>query len=155
MDAPSRIARRPTWLLSRANARAHAVLTHALGAEGVRGYHVRVLAALDESGPLSQADVGRATGIDRSDIVGTLNDLVGWGFARRRPDPEDGRRNIVSLTAAGRRRLIQLDAVLARVQDDVLSPLTEHERSVLVDLLRKLAWAPGPEGASGPDADLP
>ena len=46
-----RVADRPTWLLSRANARAHRILRQAFEAEGVRGYHFRVLAALEEYGP--------------------------------------------------------------------------------------------------------
>ena len=77
MSALRRVAARPTWLLSRANARSQALLADAFGAEGVRGYHFRLLAALDQYGPASQADLGRRTGIDRSDVVATLNDLVG------------------------------------------------------------------------------
>ena len=134
----TRISQRPTWLLSRANARAQALLHEAFAAEGVRGYHVRLLAALDEHGPASQADLGRSTGIDRSDVVATLDDLVGWRLARRDPDPADRRRNIVTITAAGTRRLERLDRVLDGVQEAVLSPLTVTERRTLVRLLTKL-----------------
>lgn len=134
----TRISQRPTWLLSRANARAQALLHEAFAAEGVRGYHVRLLAALDEHGPASQADLGRSTGIDRSDVVATLDDLVGWRLARRDPDPADRRRNIVTITAAGTRRLERLDSVLDGVQEAVLSPLTVTERRTLVRLLTKL-----------------
>ncbi len=134
----TRISQRPTWLLSRANARAQALLHEAFAPEGVRGYHVRLLAALDEHGPASQADLGRSTGIDRSDVVATLDDLVGWRLARRDPDPADRRRNIVTITAAGTRRLERLDSVLDGVQEAVLSPLTVTERRTLVRLLTKL-----------------
>ena len=48
MPALERVAGRPTWLLSQANARAHSLLTEALASEGVRGYHYRLLAALDQ-----------------------------------------------------------------------------------------------------------
>src|SRR5437879_4645310 len=139
MPTLDRVAGRPTWLLSRANLRAQGLLAEAFAAEGVRGYHFRVLAALDQWGPSSQADVGRATGIDRSDIVATLSDLLADGFARRKPDDVDRRRNIVVVTAKGRRLLDRLDARLDEVQASLLAPLAEPERATLVRLLAKLS----------------
>ena len=66
---PERMRDRPTWLISRAYARANGLLQEgfAQGGGGLRGYHYRLLAALDEWGPASQAALGRGTGIDRSD----------------------------------------------------------------------------------------
>jgi DNA-binding MarR family transcriptional regulator len=139
MPALDRVAGRPMWLLSRANIRAQGLLAEAFAAEGVRGYHFRVLAALDQWGPSSQADVGRATGIDRSDIVATLHDLLADGFVRRKPDDVDRRRNIVVITAKGRRLLERLDARLDEVQAALLAPLDEQERVTLVRLLAKLS----------------
>lgn len=110
----------------------------ALAAQGVRGYHFRLLAALDQYGPTSQADLGRHTGIDRSDVVATLNDLVATGLALRRPDPADRRRNVITLTKRGADMLERLDSVLDDVQKAVLAPLTPSERKTLVRLLAKL-----------------
>ena len=139
MAALDRVAGRPTWLLSRANLRAQAILAAAFAEEGVRGLHFRLLAALDQYGPSSQADLGRHTGIDRSDVVATLNDLVAEGLAQRRPDPTDGRRNVITATRAGTRLLVRLDARLDSVQDAVLEPLDPGERATLVRLLARLA----------------
>jgi DNA-binding MarR family transcriptional regulator len=138
VTALRRVVGRPTWLLSRANARAQGLLADAFASEGVRGYHFRLLAALDQYGPASQADLGRHTGIDRSDVVGTLNDLVARGLARREPDPTDRRRNVVNITKRGATVLARLDAVLDDVQHAVLVPLTPNERKTLVRLLTKL-----------------
>jgi len=134
-----RVAGRPTWLLSRANARAQSILHEAFAAHGVRGYHFRLLAALDEHGPASQADLGRQAGIDRSDVVATLNKLVRDGFAVRAPDPSDGRRNVVTITTEGRALLERLELVVDAVQEALLEPLTARERTLFVRLLRKLA----------------
>lgn len=134
-----RVADQPTWLLSRANTRAQGVLADAFAKAGVRGYHFRVLAALEQHGPSSQADLGRVTGIDRSDVVATLDDLADWGLARRAPDDADRRRNVVSITEAGRARLVELDSMLSGVQETVLEPLTPRERATLLRLLRKLS----------------
>ncbi len=71
---PERMRDRPTWLISRAYARASGLLQEgfAQGGDGLRGYHYRLLAGLDEWGPASQAALGRGTGIDRSDITAAL-----------------------------------------------------------------------------------
>jgi DNA-binding MarR family transcriptional regulator len=138
MSALKRVAARPTWLLSRANARAQALLADGFATEGVRGYHFRLLAALDEFGPASQADLGRHAGIDRSDVVATLNDLVARRLAQREPDPVDGRRNVITLTKRGAAALERFDAVLDEVQDALLSPLRPSERAAFVRLLAKL-----------------
>ena len=143
MSPLKRVAGRPTWLLSRAQARAQALLAEAFAAEGVRGYHFRLLAALEQYGPTSQADLGRHTGIDRSDVVATLNDLVEARLAVREPDPVDRRRNVVTITARGARTLERLDAVLDGVQEALLEPLTSGERKTLVRLLGKLSEPPG------------
>lgn len=133
-----RVADRPTWLLSRANLRAQELLGAAFATEGLRGYHFRVLAALDQYGPSSQAELGRNTAIDRSDVVATLNELVDRGLARRDPDPADGRRNVVTVTRRGRSTLERLDTALDQVQATVLAPLSPTERTTFVRLLAKL-----------------
>jgi DNA-binding MarR family transcriptional regulator len=133
-----RVAHRPTWLLSRANARAQELLATAFAAEGLRGYHFRLLAGLDQYGPSSQAELGRNTGIDRSDVVAALNELVDAGLARRAPDPADARRNVVTITRRGRTTLERVDATLDDVQAAVLEPLRPSERATFVRLLAKL-----------------
>ncbi|MCU1486615.1 MAG: regulatory protein MarR [Actinomycetia bacterium] len=138
MTGLDRVAGRPSWLLSRAQARAQHLLADAFAAEGVRGYHFRSLAALEQFGPVSQAELGRHTGIDRSDVVATVNDLVDRGFAVRKPDPVDRRRNVISITKRGSTALERLDAVLDDAQDALLAPLTPSERATLVRLLAKL-----------------
>jgi MarR family transcriptional regulator, lower aerobic nicotinate degradation pathway regulator len=130
----------PTWLLSRASARAHRLLSDAFAAAGTRGYHYRLLAALDELGPSSQAALGRSAELDRSDVVTTLDELEADALVERSPDPDDGRRKIVTMTAAGKRRLLKLDDVVAGVQEELLTPLsTAEERAELIRLLAAVA----------------
>ncbi len=138
MTTLRRVAGQPTWLISRAHARAQRLLFDAFAAHGARGYQFRILAALEQHGPSSQADLGRATGIDRSDVVTTLDELVGDDYARRDPDPRDRRRNVVSITPAGKTRLERLDDVLGQVQQEVLAPLTPSERARFLLLVEKL-----------------
>jgi DNA-binding MarR family transcriptional regulator len=137
---PDRLLQRPTWLLSRAHARALAALQAGFerDGDGLRGYHYRLLAALEQWGPASQADLGRDTGIDRSDVTAALSALEDRGLVERRVDPDHRRRNIVTITPRGSDELRRLDAVLDRIQQDTLAPLTPSQRDELVTLLTLL-----------------
>jgi DNA-binding MarR family transcriptional regulator len=135
---PSRVAELPTWLISRAYARSHRLLGEGFATAGVRGHHYRLLAALEEFGPASQAALGRRTSIDRSDVVAALNDLAGRGLIERSPDPDDRRRNVITITPAGSEQLRELDAILAGVQEELLAPLSAAERTKFIRLLTRL-----------------
>jgi len=135
---PTRLTRLPTWLISETSRHGHRLLASALATEGSRGYDYRLLAALREFGPASQARLGRRTGLDRSDVALTTGDLGQRGLVERSPDPADGRRNIISITPAGAAHLERLDALLAGVQDELLAPLSPDERQQLARLLTRL-----------------
>jgi MarR family transcriptional regulator, lower aerobic nicotinate degradation pathway regulator len=138
---PGRMRDRPTWLISRAYARATGLLQEgfAQGGDGLRGYHYRLLAALDEGGPASQAALGRGTGIDRSDVTAALVELEERGLVQRDVNQADRRRNVVSITAAGARRLEVLDVVVDEIQERMLAPLSEGERRQFITLMRRIA----------------
>ncbi|WP_396446452.1 MarR family winged helix-turn-helix transcriptional regulator [Actinomadura sp.] len=136
---PERLRHAPSWLINLVSAHSHRLVAARFAAAGARGYHFRLLAALDEHGPSSQAALGRDTGIDRSDVVAALNELAAKGLVERSPDPSDRRRNIVTLTADGSRHLSELEKVLAGIQDELLAPLSPEEREQLIGLLTRLA----------------
>jgi DNA-binding MarR family transcriptional regulator len=140
---PALLTTKPTWLISQVSARAHAVMAARLGTAGARGYHVRVLAALAEFGPASQAALGRRVDMDRSDVTATITELADAGLVERAADASDRRRNVITLTDAGLARLHALDAILGGVQDEVLAPLSADERSALVGLLTRVLDGPG------------
>jgi len=135
---PSRVVEMPTWLIGRAYAHSHRLLADGFAAAGFRGYHYRLLAALEEFGPASQAALGRRTSIDRSDVVAALNELAGRGLIKRSPDPDDRRRNVITITPAGTEQLRTLDQILAGVQEKLLAPLSPADRTKLIGLLAQL-----------------
>jgi DNA-binding MarR family transcriptional regulator len=148
---PARLTQKPSWLISQISMHARRLLAEGLAAAGARGYHYRLLAALHEFGPASQASLGRRTDMDRSDVVAALNELAGPGLVERVPDPADRRRNIVTITPAGTAHLRRLDRLLAGVQDELLAPLSPAERTTLIDLLTRVLE----HHAGGPASQAP
>ena len=59
------------------------------------------VAKLTETGPCSQNLLGRLTAMDVATIKGVIDRLTARGLTETSPDPEDGRRLLVSLTRAG------------------------------------------------------
>ena len=145
-NAPGRLRGKASWLLNKTSAHAHRLLVEALAPVDAHGYHFAVLAALDEFGPASQIAIGQRCGIDRSDTHAIVNDLVDGGYAEREPDPQDRRRNIITITAAGRGRLAELDRIVERVQDKLLGALTPEERRQFVGLLARVLDGQGDRG---------
>jgi DNA-binding MarR family transcriptional regulator len=136
--SPARLRSLPSRLLNLAALAAGRLADGALADAGSRRYHYALLAALAEFGPASQAALGRRTGIDRSDIVATVNELAERALVDRSPDPSDRRRNIVSITPVGTRQLAKLDRLLTDVQDELLASLSAGERAQLVRLLTRV-----------------
>jgi DNA-binding MarR family transcriptional regulator len=137
-DAPTRLRSKPSWLISKAAARAQRLISEAMAAVGGRAYHFAILAALDEFGSDSQVRIGQRCGIDQSDMHTMLKELTEQGHVARTSDPGDRRRNLITLTRAGRRRLDELDSTLAAVQDDLLDALPTTERDQLTALLTRV-----------------
>lgn len=106
--------------------------------DGLRSYHYRLLASLEEFGPRSQAEIGRDTGIDRSDVTAALTELEARGLVARSVDPANRRRKIVTITEHGAARLLELDTVIDGIQGEFLAPLTEAQRREFLGLLALL-----------------
>ncbi len=136
--APTALQKLPSWLLTQSAMHAHRIITEAFTAGDARGYHFRLLATLVEFGPASQASLGRRTGIDRSDVVAAINELSTAGYVERSPDPTDARRNIITLTPAGRTQYERLLSLVTKAQDTLFAPLSLSERNTLTDLLTKV-----------------
>lgn len=129
----------PTWMLSQAHQRAHSILAAKLGEVDARGYDYRVLDVLAASPtPLSQVAIGSLARLDRRDVTVTLAALEEAELAERKPDPDDARRNLVTLTATGRDRGQLLAALAADAQEDFLAPLDAEARDAFLGALRLL-----------------
>jgi len=98
-----------------------------------------VLTRLWKGGASSASALAAAERVRPQSMATILAGLAGQGLIRRAPDPDDGRRKMISITAAGRRRAESDRQVreewLARAIQERYS---ERERRVILDALSLL-----------------
>ena len=133
---PRRLQGLPSRLLNLAAGYAQRQVGERLATLDSRKWHYATLAALEEFGPDSQSGLSDRTGIYRSDLVATINELTARGLVVRAPDPADRRRNAITLTDEGRRHLKQLDLLIADAEAEFLAPLSEVDRGELIRILK-------------------
>ena len=96
------------------------------------------LAKLNETGPCSQNLLGRLTSMDVATIKGVIDRLTARGLTETSPDPEDGRRLLVSLTRAGQQLAEKAAPNALAISRETLAPLDARERETLFALLSRL-----------------
>lgn len=86
----------------------------------------------------SQQELEGALFLDANTVVLLLNELEAAQFSIRRRDPNDRRRHIVEITAAGRRALERADKAREGLEDEVLRGLSAEEKKTLRRLLERV-----------------
>ncbi len=101
------------------------------------------LARLNRGGPATSSDLARQEQISPQSMGATLGALEARGLVERRPDPGDGRRAVMSITADGqqilRDRRAQSTERLARALSAGFTPGELDELAAAVPLLERLA----------------
>jgi DNA-binding MarR family transcriptional regulator len=107
----------------------------ALAPLGLRPRHLVALTVMRQHGASTQQALAAALRIDRTNLVGLLNELENDGLIARTRSSADRRRHNVELTQDGAKRLAEAEAALTAVEDEVLSALDPTQREQLYDLL--------------------
>lgn len=76
--------------------------------------------------------------MDANSVVLILNELEAKQFSVRRRDPQDRRRHIVEMTAAGRRALERADKEREGLESEMLANLSPDERKTLRKLVERV-----------------
>ena len=113
--------------------------------EGFELYDYSVLALLAEGDRETQSTIADALAVDPSRVVALLDSLEQRDLVTRQRDPKDRRRHVVSITAAGKRRLVELRALVRTLEDEFFAPLDEAKRKTLHGLLVELAARNDPD----------
>jgi len=86
----------------------------------------------------TQQELENGLWMDANTVVLILNELEAAQFSVRRRDPQDRRRHIVEMTAAGRRALERADKAREGLEDEILGPLSAEERKTLTKLVERV-----------------
>ncbi|MBK3575762.1 MarR family transcriptional regulator [Streptomyces sp. MBT65] len=131
-DSAARSARDLRVVLSRLRRRIREVATD----EDLTPSQESALTLVGKHGAATASALASAEGVRPQSMAATLAALDQHGLIRRSPDPEDGRRQLVTLTEAGRARIEDNRQVreewLARAFED---RYTERERRTILDAL--------------------
>lgn len=92
-----------------------------------------VLARLSGKRNVTASELAAAEGVRHQSMTATVSSLAALGLVERAPDPDDGRRLLITLTGEGRRRVAEgrtarNEWLAGRLQDNC----TEEERRTVI-----------------------
>ncbi len=117
-----------------------------------------VLKALQGTEGLSQTDLVRSTGIDRSTLADLVARMLTKNLLKRERSATDARANLVQIAEGGQTALDDMEPRVLAADEKILSLLSPPKRDSFVKLLRKIATtredgAPTPEDRAGLKAE--
>jgi DNA-binding MarR family transcriptional regulator len=102
------------------------------------------LSRLDRSGPTTASALAREIQITAQAMGATLNTLRAHGLVERRPDPDDGRRAVLSVTDEGRQALkdkrnARAELIARALTSGMFTPAELERLAAAAALLERLA----------------
>jgi len=113
----------------------------ASGPAGLTQRQYTVLAAAGAADGVSQSDLVRATGIDRSTLADLVARMIAKGLLERERSATDARANTVRVSEAGKLALAEGGKPAARSDERLLDLLPPKKRESFVKTLTTLAGA--------------
>lgn len=125
-----------TWLLHRAAQRMRSATSQAVEKHGLSLREHIVLSALEMTPNLTQAELGKALGLDKTTLMSQLDRLEARGLVVRRSDPRDRRARIPEITRRGRTLREKVVGAWTDVEAATLSGFDKEH----VQLLRRMLF---------------
>jgi DNA-binding MarR family transcriptional regulator len=117
---------------------------------GINHYEYGVLSALSmsEGRTMRLSELARFANSTLSRLSKVVNRLSGQGWIERRPDPQDGRTTLATLTDAGWEKVVATaPGHVERVRELIFDRLTRAEVKQLGVIASKLSTSVGTDGA--------
>jgi DNA-binding MarR family transcriptional regulator len=118
------------YLIRRAQQRHVAAWTRIASSE-ISSVQYTILVVLDARGEASQRELCDEADLDRSTIADLVARMERKGLIARRRDPQDARRNTVTLTDAGRAERERLRPLVDQVQEALVGSMSLKDRRAL------------------------
>jgi DNA-binding MarR family transcriptional regulator len=136
---PFELKTSPGHLLRRAQQFAADVYQSEVGADGLTPRQFAVLYTVEAREGLSQTDLVRETGIDRSTLADMIGRMLKKDLLARKRTEGDQRANAVKITAAGRKALKAALPAVARAEAKILDVIPASKRNELLKILTIIA----------------
>ena len=140
-NAGKALERSPSHLLHRALQLALDIYAEETGPEAVTQRQYAVLSAVAAQEGLTQTDLVRATGIDRSTLADLVARMIGKNLLGRERSTVDARANTVRLSDEGRAALEAAAPRVAAADARILKLLPARKRDAFLGLLADLSHA--------------
>jgi MarR family transcriptional regulator for hemolysin len=149
MAAPERTERDVTGLLNTAGHKLSNRLAAELADVGLTPRMQCVLVhALEQE--RTQIQLAALADLDKTTMVGTVDELEARGLAERRPSSTDRRARIIAVTDKGRAAAAEGQRIVDEVHADVLNALPQPGRAAFVEALGLLAGEAGQQEGPQP-----
>ena len=142
---PAALRNRTSFVLIKVAALARQHCAGQLAAVGLSQHQHAILCCLDEYGQACQKDIATRLGIDGGDIVAFIDGLQRAGLITRERDERDRRRQILAITATGRRLLRRVEKLMDGAEPGALAVLTKEQRALLHACATEVLAADAPE----------
>ena len=133
------LAESPGHLLHRAQQFAAERFTKAMAGAKLTQRQFAVLHATAQKEGLTQTELVKSTGIDRSTLAELVARMVKNGLLEREKLPDDARANAVKLTLEGRTLLEAATLGAMEADKAILSALPKNKRASFLETLRRIA----------------
>jgi MarR family transcriptional regulator, organic hydroperoxide resistance regulator len=124
-----------TWLLHRAAQRMRGATSEQAEEHGLQLREYIILSALDLSPGLTQIELGRALGLDKTTLMTGLDGLERQGLIVRRTDPHDRRARIPEITRAGSTVRADVAKACAQAEAAALEGISDESERALRQML--------------------
>ena len=131
----------PSHLLHRVLQIALDIYNAEAGEDALSQRQYAVLKALEGTEGLSQTDLVKVTGIDRSTLADLVSRMLAKELVVRERSTTDARANLVRIADAGKTALTEMEPRVLAADEKILSLLSPPKRESFVKLLRKLTHA--------------
>jgi len=105
-------------------------------------YEVLVLLTFSRTGELPLKVIGSRLMVHPTSVTNAIDRLVSAGYVARRPNPDDGRGVLATITERGRAVVEEATTALAELEFG-LGDLPEAERASLFDILKRVRLGAG------------
>lgn len=135
------LAESPSHLIHRALQLALDVYTREVGSDSLTQRQFAVLEAVSLRGGLTQTDLVKATGVDRSTLADLVARMTRRGLLSRERSTLDARAMAVHLTPEGESALAEVRPRVIEADRQILALLPKGRRDTFLEILTELAGA--------------